>query len=79
MVNLTDGTRLGTIANSDLIFDGKTGQIESIVLPNKGSLLNFFGCRHQFVIPWDSVKKIGAEVIIVEIENSRSQIMKNPY
>lgn len=70
IINLYDGGRLGTIGESDLIVDIDSGRVESLVLPCKNSLLSFWGDQQQIVIPWQAMKKIGTEVIIVELDQT---------
>ncbi len=76
IVNLYNGARLGTIGESDLIIDDLSGEIESIILPNKGNLINFWNEKPQMVIPWQSVKKVGTQVIIVELDESYGKMHK---
>lgn len=73
IINISDGARLGTVGDSDLIINGETGFIESIVLPNSGGFLGMWGGRSPMVIPWQAVKKIGSEVIVVEIDQNSSR------
>ncbi|NLJ72614.1 MAG: YlmC/YmxH family sporulation protein, partial [Syntrophomonadaceae bacterium] len=40
MVNIYDGLRMGTVGDSDMLIDEKTGQIISIILPNRGNAFN---------------------------------------
>ena len=71
IINLNDGARLGVIGESDVVIETCSGKIESIILPNKGNMFNFWGGeRQQLVIPWQSIKKIGSEVIIVELDET---------
>lgn len=70
VVNLLDGARLGVVGDSDLVINVPTGQIESIVLPGRGRLISFLGDVQDLIIPWEAVKKIGSEVIIVELDCS---------
>lgn len=70
IVNLYDGARLGVIGESDLTIDATTGQVHSIILPRRQSLLNLWVERPQLVIPWEAVKKIGSEVIVVELDQT---------
>lgn len=70
VINIFDGMRLGTIANSDMIIDPETGEIESIILPKRQSFLNFWVERGEMIVPWNSVKKIGNEVIIIELDQT---------
>ncbi|MGI6555417.1 MAG: YlmC/YmxH family sporulation protein [Bacillota bacterium] len=68
VVNLLDGSRLGVVGDSDLVIDNASGQIESIILPHRGGLKSLFGDQQELVIPWEAVRRIGSEVIIVELD-----------
>ena len=70
IINIQSGTRLGTVADSDLLIDNETGQIESIIIPNRGNIFSLWGNRQQLIIPWEAVVKIGNEVILVEIDEN---------
>lgn len=70
VVNLVDGARLGVVGDSDLVIDVPTGQIVSIILPHRGRLFNLLGDAPDLVIPWESIRKIGSQVIIVELQES---------
>ncbi|HWQ73750.1 MAG TPA: YlmC/YmxH family sporulation protein [Syntrophomonas sp.] len=74
IVNIYDGLRMGTVGESDLVVDQETGEIVSIILPNRGNLLNFWADRQKLVIPWDSIKKIGREVIVVDIDHTHMRL-----
>ncbi len=76
IVNLYNGVRLGVVGESDLVIDDNSGEIESIILPSKGNLLNFWTEKSQLVIPWQAVKKIGSQVIIVELDDSHGVMHK---
>ncbi|MBO8137036.1 MAG: YlmC/YmxH family sporulation protein [Desulfotomaculum sp.] len=68
IINIVDGARLGVIGESDLSVDIDTGQIMYVILPRRTNILNFWVDKQQMQIPWDMVRKIGNEVIIVEID-----------
>jgi YlmC/YmxH family sporulation protein len=68
IVNILDGSRLGVVGEPDLFIDIETGEINSIILPDRGNMITFWVDKQQVVIPWDAVKKIGSEVIIVELD-----------
>ncbi|WP_227766571.1 YlmC/YmxH family sporulation protein [Zhaonella formicivorans] len=70
IINIADGARLGTVGDSDLVINIETGHVESIILPNNGGLFGFWRGSSQLVIPWQAVKKIGSEVIVVELEQN---------
>jgi YlmC/YmxH family sporulation protein len=69
IINLHDGARLGYIGDSDLVIDGASGSIQSIIIFPKG--LQFGKSSRELIIPWESVKKIGEEVLIVDIAPDR--------
>lgn len=77
MVNIFDGMRMGTVGESDMVVDQESGQIVSIILPNRGNMLNFWADRQKLVIPWESVKKIGREVIVVDIDHTHMRLKSN--
>lgn len=79
IINIADGARLGTVGDSDLIINGETGYIESIVLPNSGGFLGMWSGRSQMVIPWQAVKKIGSEVIVVEIDRNNPRYRNSMF
>lgn len=68
IVNLNNGGRLGIVADSDLVIEEKTGKIVSLLVPERKSQFNFFGDRNEIEIPWDTVRKIGNDMIIIEAE-----------
>lgn len=63
IVCIDEGVRLGVVNDTDLIINTETGEVDSIVIPyGKG----FF--KHKtVVIPWSGIKKIGRDLIIVDL------------
>jgi len=70
VINLSDGARLGTIGECELMFDEQTGKILSIVLPNKSGLFNIFSDVRIINVPWNTLKRVGDEVLIVELNTA---------
>lgn len=64
IVNIADGKKLGNM--TDLEINTGTGKIEAIIVSNGTRLMGFFGREQDIVIPWQKIKKIGADVILVE-------------
>lgn len=72
IVNLNDGKRLGLVEDSDLVIDENTGKINSIIVyETSGSI--FRSKQNYIEIPWGSVKKIGNDMIIIEIEIDKNR------
>lgn len=72
IVNLHDGAKLGTIGESDIKINNK-GNIEAIIISARAGYVWFLGKNSSrendsIIIPWQAVKKIGNEVIIVDID-----------
>ena len=66
VVNITDGKKLGFV--QDVCADLETGTITSIIVPgDSNKLLNIFATSNEIVIPWEKIKCIGEDLILVEI------------
>lgn len=78
IVNIQNGSRLGTVADSDLVIVAETGEIESIILPSKSGILHLWD-RNNLTIPWSAVRKIGSEVIIVDLDDSHLRYKRYSY
>jgi YlmC/YmxH family sporulation protein len=79
IININDGAKLGAVGETDLVISPETGQIESLILPSRGGFAGLFGGggkRDYIVIPWPSVKKIGSEVIIVDMGDGSGNTRK---
>lgn len=65
VINITDAKRLGYV--QDVTADLKTGVITSIIVPGNNKMFNIFSGNNEIVIPWEKIKCIGDEIILVEI------------
>ncbi|MBO4407360.1 MAG: YlmC/YmxH family sporulation protein [Clostridia bacterium] len=66
VINVHDGTRYGFV--SDAIIDLKTGKITSIVIPGSARLMGFLGRKEDVVIPWEAIRKIGDDIVLVDYQ-----------
>jgi YlmC/YmxH family sporulation protein len=66
VVYIVDGARLGFIC--DLVLDVCTGKICAIVVPGPSRFSFFFKGERDQVIPWKNIRKIGEDVILVEVD-----------
>lgn len=66
IINEIDGGRLGYI--SDVEIDLENGRITKIIVPGKAKFLGVFGRDMEYQIPWEKIKKIGEDIILVEID-----------
>ena len=65
VVNIVDGKRLGFV--QDVTADLNSGVITSIIVPGNSKLFNVFSGNNDIVIPWQNIKCIGEDIILVEI------------
>jgi len=65
VINLSDGACLGCI--SDLEMDAPTGAVYAIIVPGPPRLWGLMRSDEELVIPYNKIKKIGDDVILVDI------------
>jgi len=66
VINIFDGRRLGFV--QDVTADLDTGVITSIIVPGSNKLLNVFTGNTDIIIPWQNIKCIGDDVILVDLQ-----------
>lgn len=72
VINSNDGIRLGFI--SDIEVDLQEGKLIKLIVPGPAKLFGMFGRGKEYQIPWDSIKKIGEDIILVEINVDESLV-----
>ncbi|MGL4789957.1 MAG: PRC-barrel domain-containing protein [Anaerotignaceae bacterium] len=65
VISICDGMRLGF--PSDLEFDLRNGKICKIIVPEGNKYLGFFCNDREYRIPWECIRKIGDDIILVDI------------
>ncbi|EGW40433.1 YlmC/YmxH family sporulation protein [Desulfosporosinus sp. OT] len=78
IINLHDGAKLGLVGDADLDIS-LNGSVEAIILTSRGGVSGFWSSRgdrerEMLVIPWQTIKKIGSEVIIIDLHNKSEKI-----
>lgn len=69
LVNLNSGGRLGLLADADLVFEEDSGKIISLLVQDRKVAFKLFGVGgSEKEIPWSAIRKIGYDMIIVELE-----------
>jgi YlmC/YmxH family sporulation protein len=64
VVNVNDGKRLGII--SDIEVDVERGRIRAIVIPGTGGFMGVLSRKHDLIISWDQIVKVGVDTILVD-------------
>lgn len=68
VINLADGARLGYIFDVEL--DVETGKVKSLIIPGQGKVLGLFGKESEYSIPWEAIKKIGDDIVLINTDLS---------
>ena len=65
VINVSTGCRIGFVG--DLSIETDTGQIIALVVPGPCRFFGLFGRGDDYILPWNSVRRIGDDIILVEI------------
>ncbi len=65
VINICTCRSLGCVSDVDI--DCHSGCITALIIPGPGRLCSFLGRDTELVIPWKCVRQIGADIILVEI------------
>ena len=66
VIRIQNGENLGRI--DDILFDEGSGRIQSVLLRGRGRMLGLMGYDDDLLLPWESIRRIGADVIIVDAD-----------
>jgi len=64
VININDASRMGYVADVEVSL--QKGEIEAIIVPGKMKLFQF-GKKDDVVIPWEKIKMIGEDIILVDV------------
>lgn len=65
IVNMANGKFLGRI--TDLVMDVNRGYIKAIIMPGDNKWPVFWSIDKEVEVPWENIKRIGHDVIIVDL------------
>lgn len=66
IIDIDAGLRLGVVNDTDLVIDAEKGKVVAIIIPARGRWWN----RRELEIPWHGIKKIGVDLIIVDLSTA---------
>ena len=69
VINISDGSRYGCVGDLELEVD--TGRIKYLIIPGQARFFGLFGKREDVFIPWEDVRRLGEDIILVEGEPRR--------
>ena len=65
VINIADGCRLGYVGDLDLRIP--EGEITALIVPGPLKFFGLFGRGEEYYIPWRCIKRIGDDVILVQL------------
>lgn len=65
VINIYDGKSMGYV--EDIEIDLEKGTIEGIIVPAPRRMFQLFGKEEDQVIRWKDIKRIGDDVVLVEV------------
>lgn len=74
VINIVDGKRLGYVY--DIEMNLKDGRVDSIIVPGDSRFFGIFGKNNDYIIPWEDIKKIGMDIILVEMNEHGVKYIK---
>ena len=65
VICVSDGRRLGFV--SDVLVEMPGGQVNALVVPGQGKLFGLGSPGEEFIIPWETIRKVGPDIILVDV------------
>ena len=72
VLNVTDGLRLGFVSDVEILLP--EGKVLALVVPGPCRFFGLFGRKDDFVIPWNCIRRIGSDIILVELEPDKCRV-----
>ena len=66
VILLKTGENLGRI--DDIVFDEGAARLQSVILRGRGRMFGLLGYDEDLVLPWESIRTIGTDVIMVDTD-----------
>ena len=66
VIDIATGRKLGFV--QDVCADLETGMITSIIVPGNNKLMSMISGNKDIIVPWERIKCMGEDVILVEID-----------
>jgi len=66
VINICDGCRLGYVGDVEVLLP--EGKVSALIVPGPYRFFGLFGRGEEFYIPWDCIRRIGDDIILVEKE-----------
>ena len=74
IISVSDGSRFGYVG--DVEVELETGQVKALVVPGRLRLFGLLGREADQVFPWESIRRFGEDIILVEGPEPRHRVKK---
>lgn len=74
VICVRDGRRLGFV--TDVMVEVPEGKVCAIVVPGPCRFLGIAGRHEDFVIPWDCIRRIGPDIILVDTKPEDCRVQR---
>ena len=64
VINICDGCRLGFVGDVEVLIP--EGKVTALIVPGPCRFFGLFGRGEEYYIPWDCIKQIGDDIILVD-------------
>lgn len=72
VINICDGCRVGFVSDAELETTG--GDIIALIVPGKPRLFGLLGYEDDYVIPWNCIRRIGSDIILIEADLGKIKV-----
>lgn len=74
VICVRDGRRLGFV--TDVMVEVPEGKVCAIVVPGPYRFLGIAGRHEDYVIPWDCIRRIGPDIILVDTKPEDCRVQR---
>ena len=75
VICVSDGRRLGFI--EDVVVEVPEGNVVAIIVPGRCRFLGLFGRKEDFRIPWNCIRRIGPDIVLVDVKPDDCRIPRH--
>lgn len=77
VVNVISGERLGFVC--DALIDVAGGKVVALIVPGRNRVMGMFGHEPDYVLPWDCIKRIGGDIVLVEVQGEYRRMRREKH
>lgn len=72
VICIATGQRLGFV--EDVEVELPEGRVSALIVPGPGKLLGLGPSRHDYCIPWSCIRRIGPDIVLVDVDPAQCRI-----